>query len=70
MLQTIITNPLAGANVQPSPGFMPSAGFSVSGLMPGLSWQGQNTWRQGDRIGVIFPGGGGVVADGRSVFAI
>ena len=25
---------------------------------------------QGDRIGVMFPGGGGVVADGRSVFAL
>jgi hypothetical protein len=69
-MQALIANPLQGAMPQAPPGLSPRAGFPVSGVTPGLVWEGQHTWSDGDRIGVSFPGGGGVVTDGRNVFPI
>lgn len=66
--QMIIANPLQAAMPQAPPGFSPHPGFPVSGLSPGLVWEGRNTWQDGDRLGVSFPGGGGVVSDGRDIF--
>lgn len=68
--QTIIANPLQGATPQIPPGFSPHPGFQVRALSPQLNWEGQHTWQDGDKMGVSFPGGGGVVTDGRDVFPI
>ena len=67
-MQMIIANPLQAAMPQAPPGFMPGSGFAVQSLGPQAVYEGRNTWRDGETIGVNFPGGGGVVSNGRDIF--
>lgn len=67
--RTLIANPLQAATPQPGPGSAPSDFGRQFIDYPGSAGM-QYTWRDGNSMGVNFPGGGGVATDGRDIFIL
>ncbi len=67
--QVLIANPLQPVTPQSQPGAMagpPAFGSQFNNYVS----RPQYTWRDGNTMGVNFPGGGGVATDGRNVFVL